>query len=89
MVRGSVHNASVQRPTTRFACNGDVSLAYQVTSIFAGSLAPIIAIALLRATGDATAVAVYVAAAAAITLLAVYFARETRGMTFAEIDAEK
>jgi MFS family permease len=72
---------------TRVRYSG-VSLAYQVTSIFAGSLAPIIAIALLRATGDAAAVAIYVAAAAAITLLAVFFARETRGKTFAEIDAE-
>jgi hypothetical protein len=73
---------------TRVRYSG-VSLAYQVTSIFAGSLAPIIAIALLRRTGDAGAVAIYVAAAAALTLLAVYFARETRGRRFAEIDAEE
>jgi metabolite-proton symporter len=72
---------------TRVRYSG-VSLAYQLTSIFAGSLAPIIAIALLRETGGATAVAAYVAAAAAITLVAVLLARETRGLTFAEIDAE-
>jgi hypothetical protein len=71
---------------TRVRYSG-VSLAYQVTSIFAGSLAPIIAIALLRETGDARAVAIYVAAAAALTLLAVYFARETCGRGFAAIDA--
>jgi metabolite-proton symporter len=73
---------------TRVRYSG-VSLAYQVTSIFAGSLAPIIAIALLRETGGATAVAIYVAGAAAITLIAVFFARETRGLTFAAIDAEE
>lgn len=65
-----------------------MSLAYQGTSVFAGSLAPIIAVALLKATGSATPVAIYVAVAAAITLTAALVARETRGRSFAEIDAE-
>jgi MFS family permease len=72
---------------TRFRYSG-VSLAYQVTSIVAGSLAPIIAIAILRATGSPLGVAQYVAAAAAITFCAALAARETRGKAFAEIDAE-
>ena len=72
---------------TRIRYSG-VSLAYQLTSIVAGSLAPIIAIAILRATGSATGVAIYVAVAAVISFTAALLARETRGKTFAEIDAE-
>jgi metabolite-proton symporter len=56
------------------------SVGYQLASIFAGALAPIIAVRLL---GDASekntfAVAVYVAVAAVITIIAVAFAKETR-----------
>ena len=72
---------------TRIRYSG-VSLAYQVTSIFAGSLAPIIAVGLLRATDSATPVAIYVAGASVLTGIAALLARETRGKTFAEIDAE-
>jgi metabolite-proton symporter len=72
---------------TRFRYSG-VSLSYQVTSIFAGSLAPLIAAALLAATGSGTPVAIYVAAASLVTGIAALAARETRGKTFAEIDAE-
>jgi metabolite-proton symporter len=72
---------------TRMRYSG-VSLAYQVTSIFAGSLAPLIAAALLQATGSGTPIAIYVAAASVITGIAALAARETRGKTFTEIDAE-
>lgn len=65
-----------------------VSLSYQVTSIFAGSLAPMIAVALLRWSGSALPVAIYVAAASVLTGFAALAAQETRGKTFAEIDAE-
>jgi metabolite-proton symporter len=70
---------------TRFRYSG-VSLAYQLTSIVAGSLAPIIAIALLRATGSALPVSFYVAGVAAISLTAAMVARETRGRSLAEVD---
>lgn len=63
------------------------SLAYQGTSIVAGSLAPIIAVALLKQYGSATPVAIYVAIAGAISLAAALIARETKGKSFAEIDA--
>ena len=56
------------------------SVGYQLASIFAGALAPIIAVKLL-ATGDGsntTAVAYYVSAASVITIVAVLFAKETR-----------
>ncbi len=65
-----------------------MSLAYQVTSIFAGSLAPLIAAALLKETGSGTPIAIYVGAASVLTGIAALAARETRGKTFAEIDAE-
>jgi MFS family permease len=71
---------------TRFRYSG-ASLAYQATSIFAGSLAPIIALALFRQTGSALPIAVYLFAAGAISAVAALVARETRGRTFAEIDA--
>jgi metabolite-proton symporter len=65
-----------------------ISLAQQVTSMFAGSLAPLIAAALLAATGSGAAVGWYIAGAALLTGVSTLFARETKGRTFAEIDAE-
>ena len=72
---------------TRFRYSG-ASLAYQATSIFAGSLAPIIALALFKATGSATPIAIYMLIAGAISAYSALRARETKGMTFAQIDAE-
>jgi MFS family permease len=63
------------------------SLAYQGTSILAGSLAPIIAVWLLKETGSSLAISIYVAVAGAISVAAALVARETRGKSFAEIDA--
>jgi MFS family permease len=71
---------------TRYRYSG-ASIAYQVTSIFAGSLAPIIAVALLDRTGSAKFVSLYVAAACAVSAAAALIARETKGQSFAEIDA--
>ncbi|MEV4234597.1 MFS transporter [Nocardia sp. NPDC049737] len=70
---------------TRMRYSG-VSLGYQVTSIVAGSLAPIIAVRLLNTYGSAVPIALYLAAAAAITAIAVLFARETKGITLESID---
>ncbi len=56
------------------------SVGYQLASIFAGAVAPIVAVKLL-ASGDGrttTAVAVYVTITAVITVVAVLFAKETR-----------
>ena len=72
---------------TRIRYSG-VSLAAQVSSIFAGSLAPIIAAALLKRYDSTTPISAYVAVGAAITLVSVFLARETKGKTFKEIDAE-
>jgi metabolite-proton symporter len=70
---------------TRMRYSG-VSLGYQVTSIFAGSLAPIIAATLLKDFGHWLPVALYIVAAALVTMVAVYFARETKGSSLHELD---
>jgi len=72
---------------TRIRYSG-ASLAYQLTSIVAGSLAPIIALQILKSTGSSLGVSVYVGIAGAISVVAALLARETRGKSFAEIDAE-
>ena len=71
---------------TRMRYSG-VSLGYQVTAIFAGSLAPIIAVKLLSIYGSAVPIAIYLAAAAVITIIALAFVRETKGVDLADIDA--
>ncbi|MHC2999454.1 MFS transporter [Microbacterium sp. HJ5] len=70
---------------TRMRYSG-VSLGYQVTSIVAGSLAPIIATALLAEYGTWVPVAIYLAIAAAITLIAVVSMRETKGSSLHDLD---
>ena len=71
---------------TRMRYSG-VSLGYQVTAIFAGSLAPIIAVKLLATYKSAVPIAIYLAGAAVITLIALAFTRETKGIDLAGIDA--
>ena len=68
---------------TRIRYSG-VSLAYQLTSIVAGSLAPIIALWLYKEYGSATPVAIYVGTACAISGLSALLAKETKGV---ELDA--
>ena len=71
---------------TRMRYSG-VSLGYQVTAIFAGSLAPIIAVKLLSTYKSAVPIAVYLAGAAVISLVALVFTRETNGIELAAVDA--
>lgn len=71
---------------TRMRYSG-VSLGYQVTSIIAGSLAPIIASALLREFESWVPVAIYLLIACAITAVAVITLKETRGTSLFEVDA--
>jgi metabolite-proton symporter len=73
---------------TRVRYSG-ASFCYQTTSIFAGSLAPLISLALLRRTNSTTPIAIYVFICCAITFVSVLFARETRGMTFAELERDE
>ncbi len=71
---------------TRMRYSG-ASLAYQGTSIFAGSLAPIIAVFLLDRYKSWVPIAIYLAIAGAISVFSALKARETKGLSFAEIDA--
>ncbi|MGO3865575.1 MFS transporter [Glutamicibacter arilaitensis] len=70
---------------TRMRYSG-VSLGYQVTSIVAGSMAPIIATFLLKVYGSWVPVAGYIVFAALVTLVAVYFMKETKGVDLGAID---
>ena len=69
---------------TRVRYSG-VSIAYHLTSIIAGSLAPIIALALYQKLHSATPVAVYVAIACAISCGTALITRETRGLDLGSI----
>ncbi|MBK1786729.1 MFS transporter [Prauserella cavernicola] len=55
------------------------SIGYQLASIVAGGLAPLIATALLDATGASILISCYIAASCVVTLVAVFLARETKG----------
>ena len=70
---------------TRMRYSG-VSLGYQVTSIVAGSLAPIIAVKLLDIYDSWVPIALYLAGAAVVTLIAALFMRETKGIDLATVD---
>ncbi|WP_275006033.1 MFS transporter [Promicromonospora iranensis] len=72
---------------TRMRYSG-VSISYQVTSIVAGSLAPILAVTWLKNTGSWWPTAVYMLVASAITLVAALALRETRGASLHDLDAE-
>jgi MFS family permease len=70
---------------TRMRYSG-VSLGYQVTSIVAGSLAPIIAVRLLETYKSAVPISWYLAATAAVSAVSAVAARETKGIDLASID---
>lgn len=73
---------------TRMRYSG-VSISYQVTSIFAGSLAPILATTWLKNTGHWWPTAVYLLVAGLITAVAVLTMRETKGASLHELDARE
>ncbi|SMX99898.1 Sugar phosphate permease [Brevibacterium antiquum CNRZ 918] len=66
--------------------NSGVSTGYQVTAIVAGSFAPIIATALLQRFDSSVPIAVYVLIAAAISMVALLFTRETKGIDLRSLD---
>jgi MFS family permease len=70
---------------TRMRYSG-VSVGYQVTSIVAGSLAPIISVKLLDIYDSWVPIALYLAGAAVITLIAALFIRETNGIDLETVD---
>lgn len=61
------------------------SLGYQLATVFAGAVAPIIGVALLERFGSTTPVSLYAAAMAVPALLCLWIARETRGTDLARV----
>lgn len=72
--------------STRVRYSG-ASIGYQLASIAAGGVAPLIATALLAAFGSSLPISLYVGAAAVLTLVAVAAARETRGQDLGTVGA--
>ncbi|NTY58063.1 MFS transporter [Mycolicibacterium sphagni] len=70
---------------TRMRYSG-VSLGYQVTSIVAGSFAPVIAASLLSRYHSSVPIAIYLALACLVTGVAVIVARETKGISLESVD---
>lgn len=62
-----------------------VSLGYQMTSIFAGSLAPFICTSLLQRYETWQPIAVYLGIAAIVSTVAMLFSRETKGIRLEEL----
>ncbi|KOT92198.1 MFS transporter [Streptomyces sp. NRRL F-4711] len=54
------------------------SVAYNASSILAGGLAPVVGLALYQATGTGTSIALYLAGMGVISVLCIYFSKETR-----------
>lgn len=70
---------------TRMRYSG-VSLGYQVTSIVAGSLAPIVAVRLFATYKSSVPIPWYLAATSVVSATAALAARETRPLDLAAID---
>jgi hypothetical protein len=68
---------------TRVRYSG-ASIGYQLASLGAGAVAPLIATALLKDTGSVWPVSIYVAAMCLVTVIAVTLARETRGVSLGQ-----
>lgn len=64
------------------------SVAYNLASLIAGSLSPIIALALYSAFGSGQAIAVYLAVMGVISIVSVAFAKETRNIKLSDLDAK-
>jgi metabolite-proton symporter len=93
IVLGLLFHASMYAPQAAFITElfptrirySGVSIAYQLTAIFAGSLAPIIALWLYKDTHSSVSVSIYVAIACAISGVSALLARETKGVELSEI----
>ncbi len=64
------------------------SVAYNVASLIAGSLSPIIALALYKAFGTGQAIALYLVGMGLISIISVAFAKETKNIKLSDLDAE-
>ncbi|UXM92269.1 MFS transporter [Paenarthrobacter sp. JL.01a] len=64
------------------------SVAYNLASLIAGSLSPIIALALYSAFGTGYAIGIYLAAMGVISMVSVMFAKETKGLRLSDLDEQ-
>lgn len=64
------------------------SVSYNAASMIAGGLSPIIALALYEAFGTGQAIAIYLAGMAVISLIAIFFAKETKDMKLTDLDTQ-
>ncbi len=95
MVGGLIAHAARYGPRAAFFAEqfdtavrySGTSIGYQVSSIVAGSVAPLVATGLLSSYGNATPVTIYVVAAAAISTAGVLAATGTRHRDLAEVSA--
>jgi MFS family permease len=71
---------------TRMRYTG-ISIGAQVTAVFAGALAPIIAGSLLAAYGSSIPITIYLLVAIVISAIALVKSRETNGLDYATLDA--
>ncbi|MEY9963619.1 metabolite-proton symporter [Streptacidiphilus sp. MAP12-16] len=71
---------------TRMRFSG-ASIGAQFASVAAGAPAPLIAVALLANYGNSTPIALYMTLASVITVVALLFAKETRGRDLAEAES--
>ncbi|MCA4135266.1 MFS transporter [Arthrobacter sp. M4] len=62
------------------------SVAYNAASLIAGSLSPIIALALYQAFGTGQAIAIYLVAMGVISIISVACAKETRDIRLSDLD---
>ncbi|MGH3716101.1 MAG: MFS transporter [Micromonosporaceae bacterium] len=65
------------------------SVGYQLASIVAGSVAPLIAVALLSSFGSSTPISLYLVVCVLITIVAVVLSRETSKFDLAAVEAEQ
>lgn len=63
------------------------SIAYNLASLIAGSLSPIIALALYRQFGTGYAIGIYLAFMGLVSLVSVLFAKETKDIKLSDLDA--
>jgi metabolite-proton symporter len=63
------------------------SIAYNLASLIAGSLSPIIALALYRQFGSGYAIGIYLAFMGLVSLVSVVFAKETKDIKLSDLDA--
>ncbi|NKX55737.1 MFS transporter [Arthrobacter mobilis] len=62
------------------------SVAYNLASLVAGSLSPIIALALYRQFGTGYAIGIYLAGMGLVSLVSVLFAKETKSIRLSDLD---